>query len=149
MAERERAGTDEQRISLALNEGGKGRLDVTVTADIENNELLPDWERSALYVSSLRLGIWAVWIHEHADCCRIGHELTQQLQSFCPDLAGEKAHARDVAARSVNARYEAVPDRVAPADEDDRHRRGCGFGGERRSNVADEHGHRPAAGAHT
>ena len=42
MGVHERAGTDEQRASPALDERCKGGLDVAVAADIENDELLPD-----------------------------------------------------------------------------------------------------------
>ncbi len=42
------------------------------------------------------------------------HELAQQLQSLRRQQSGEKAHARDVAARPIEAGDEAVPDRVAP-----------------------------------
>ena len=128
MRVQERAGADEQRAGPALDEGCKGGLDVAVAADIENDELLPDRLRRGLHVVSLRLGRRGVRVHEHANCCRLGHELAQQLQSLRPQHAAEKAHARDVAARPVEAGDEAVPDRVAAAREDDRHRRGCGLG---------------------
>ena len=93
--------------------------------------------RSASVVGSVR-------VHEHGNCCRLGHELAQQLQPLRAQHAGEKAHARDVAARPVEAGDQALLDRVAPAREDDRHRRGCGLGRERRNGVPDDHGHRPA-----
>ena len=100
--------------------------------------------RRGLHVSSLRLGIGTVRVHEHGNCCRLGHELAQQLQSLRPQHGVEKDHARDVAARPVEAGDEAVLDRVAPGREDDRYRRGCGLGRERRIAVPDDHGHRPA-----
>jgi hypothetical protein len=55
-----------------------------------------------------------------------------------------KDNARNVAARPVEARDEAVPDWIAPGPEDYRNRRGCGFGRERRRSVPDDHGHLPA-----
>jgi hypothetical protein len=42
IGEHERAGTDEQGTCPALDEGRKGRLDLPVAADIENNKLLPN-----------------------------------------------------------------------------------------------------------
>src|ERR1043166_3280610 len=114
-------------------------LDVTVAADIENDELLPDRLSCGLQVSSLRLGIGGVRVHEHGNCRRLGHELAQQLQSLRPQYA-EKDQARDVAPRPVEACNEAVPDRVAPGRKDDRHRRGCGPGRERRRGVPDDYG---------
>ena len=109
MGDQERAGTDEQRTGPALDERCKGCLDVAVAADIENDELLPDRLRRGLHVSSLRLGFRSVRVHQHGNCCRLGHELAQQLQSLRPQHAGEKAHARDVAARPVEAGDEAAP----------------------------------------
>src|ERR1035441_6349381 len=84
MGVHERAGTDEQRARAALNEGCKGCFDVALATDIENDELLPDGLRRDLYVSSVRLGRRAAWVQEHANCCRLGRELTQQLQSLRP-----------------------------------------------------------------
>ena len=133
MGVQERAGTDEQRTSPALDERCKGCLDVAVVADIENDELLPDRLRRGLHVSSLRLGFRSVRVHEHGNCRRPGHDLAQQLQSLRPQHAGKKDHAGDVAARPVEAGDEAVPDRVAPGHEDDRYRRGCGLGRGRRN----------------
>jgi len=40
--------------------------------------------RRGLHVSALRLSVRSVRIHEHANCCRLGHELVQQLQSLRP-----------------------------------------------------------------
>ena len=84
MGVHERAGTDEQRTGPALDERCKGGLDVAVAADIENDELLPDRLRRGLHVSSLRLGIGSVRVHQHGNCRRLGHELAQQLQSLRP-----------------------------------------------------------------
>ena len=46
--------------------------------------------------------------------------------------------------RPVEAGDEAIPDRVAPGRKDDRHRRGCGLGRERRRGIADDQGYLPA-----
>jgi hypothetical protein len=45
----------------------KGHLDVAVAAGIENDELLPNCLRGGLHVSSLRLGIRTVRVHEHGN----------------------------------------------------------------------------------
>ena len=135
-ASQERAAADEQRAGLALDESCKGGLDVAVAAGIENDELLPDRLRRGLHVSSLRLGSRSVRVDEHGNRCRLGHQLAQQLQPLRPQLAAEKADARDVAARPVEAGDKAVLDRVAAGREDDRDRRGCGLGCKRRSGVS-------------
>ena len=74
----------------------------------------------------------------------LGTSWRSSSSRFAPNTPLKKTHARDVAARPVEAGDEAVPDRVAPGREDDRHRRGCGLGRERRNGVPDDHGHRPA-----
>ena len=51
----ERAHTDEQRPSPALDERCKGRLDVAVAAHFHNDELLSDRFRRGLHISSLPL----------------------------------------------------------------------------------------------
>ena len=139
-----RPGPDEQRAGPALDDRCKGGLDVAGGRGIENEELLPDRLRRGLHVASLRRGRRSVRVHERGNRRRLGHELPQQLQSLRPQHAAEKAHAGDVAARPVEAGDQALLDRVAAAPEDDRHRRGCGLGGERRIVVPDDHGHRPA-----
>ena len=121
----------------------KGWLEVALAAGIENDELLPDRERGGLHVSSLPLGLGSVRMHEHGNCCRLGHELAQQFQSLRPQHVGDKDHARDVAARPVEAGNEAVADRIAPAREDDRHCRGRGLGRGHRNGVAGDHSHLP------
>ena len=81
---------------------------------------------------------------KHANRRCLGNDLAQQLQSLRPDLAAEPAHAGDVAARPVEAGDEAVLDRIGAGSEDDRHRRCCGLGRERRTAVHHDHGHRQA-----
>src|SRR5262249_45585340 len=50
----------------------------------------------------------------------------------------------DVATWPVEVGDEASPDRVAPGRKDDRHRRGCGLGRERRRGIADDQSYLPA-----
>jgi hypothetical protein len=137
----EAACSDEQRTCAVPNEGRKGWLDLAVAADIESDELPPDRLRRSLHVAPFRFGFANARAHEHRDCRRLGHELVQQLQSLRPYRAAEKTHAGDVAARTIEARDEAVRDWVAPRREDNRHGRRCGLGGERRHVVRDDHGH--------
>src|SRR6516165_10267426 len=94
---RERAATDEQRASPALHERCKGTLEVTLTLDLENDELLPDGLRRGLHFSALSLGVRTARIDEHANCRRFWDELAQHVQSLRPQLDGEKAHAGDIA----------------------------------------------------
>src|SRR5262249_28712394 len=143
MVDHEGTSADEQRTSTALDKRCKCGLEVAVAADLENDELLPDRLRRGLHVSSLPLGI-RTWVHEHGNGCRLGHELTQQLQSLRLQHAGEKAYARDVAAGSVKPSNESSLDGIAACVEDDWNRRGCGLGRERRNGIPGDNGHRSA-----
>ena len=144
MGVHERAGADVQRASPELDERCKGGLNFAVAANFENDELLPDRLRGGLHVSSLRLGIRTVRVHEHRQLSSLWARAGAAAPVALPPTRVEKAHARDIAARPVEAGDEAVPDRVAPGRKDDRHRRGCGLGRERRRGIADDHSHRPA-----
>ena len=57
----------------------------------------------------------------------MGNHLVKQREPLGRQLDVHAAQARDVAARPGEIGDEAVPDRVADADEDDRDRRGCAF----------------------
>jgi hypothetical protein len=73
-------------------------VSVAVAADMENEELLPDRLRRGLHFASLRLGIRIVRVHQHGDCCRLGHELAQKLQSRRPQHRARKDYSRGLAA---------------------------------------------------
>ena len=70
--------------------------------------------------------------------------MTQEFEPLRPQRPGEKANARHVATRPVEAGDEAIPDRVASGDEDDRNSRGRSLGRKGRDTVRNDHGHRPA-----
>src|SRR5262249_11867516 len=123
-------------------QGCKGCLDLALAADIEIEELLADCLRRGLHLTSIRLGIGNVRIHEVGNCRRFGHELVQQLQSLRRQQNGEKAHARDVAARPIEAGDKAELDWVAAGCKDDWPLRGCCLGRQCRSSAAgSNHGH--------
>ena len=61
-----------------------------------------------------------------------GHQLAQELQPLCRQLATEKIDTCQVAARPGEAGDETKPDRVFADEEDDGDRRGCRLGRERR-----------------
>jgi hypothetical protein len=140
----ERADTDEQRTSSALDERWKSCLDVAVAAHIDNGEFLSDSLSRSLHVPSFSLGVSGVRVHEHRKCGRLGHELAQQLKPLRSYRAREKAHACRVAARSVEAGDEAGDDRVIAGHEHDWYRRGCGNGRDRRRGISDDQSHLPA-----
>ena len=122
----ERTGTDEQRTGSALHERCKGCLDVAVVADIKNDELLPDSLRRNLQIFSLYLGFRTARVHQHANCCRLGHELAQQFQIASP-LTGRLRKVTPVTLPLGRFRLATRPSLTGSAagHEDDRHRRGC------------------------
>src|SRR4051794_8240212 len=137
----EHTGTYHQRTGSSLHKDWKGGLDVAFAANIEIKDLLSQGVRCGVHVTSLRLGFTTVRIHEHGDCCRLGHEFPKQLQSLCPQHSGKKANACDVAARMVQVGDQTLLDWVTPSPKHDRHRGGRCFRGQRRNAVANYHGY--------
>ena len=90
--------TDEQRTGPRCDERCKGRLDVAVAADIENDELLPDRVRRGLHVASAAASV--------SECSDL--PARQSSSPWAPARAAapvaspptrrRKAHTRDVAA---------------------------------------------------
>src|SRR5262249_20571714 len=128
----------EERTSPSLDQGCKGCLDVTVAADIGSEQLLPHRKRCGLHVTALRFGFSRVWVHEQRNCRRVGNELAQLLQSLPSQDAGEEDRAREIAAWSIEASYEAIPNWIATGREDNRNRIGCSLGGNRCNGVRDD-----------
>jgi hypothetical protein len=140
----ESTGTDEQRTRTTLNCHCDGGLDITAAAHIESEQLLSDPAQGGLDVSQLRRSTGIARIRQHGNRRRLGHELAQQLQPLRSQHGVEEDHAGDVATRPVEAGDDAVPDRVAPARDDEWCARGCGFGREPRRGIADDHRRLPA-----
>src|SRR5262245_11516602 len=65
-----------------------------------------------------------------------GHQVTQELQSLCGQLGTEKIDTCQVAARPRETGDQTKPDWVFTDGYDDRDRRGCRFGRERRSGTS-------------
>jgi hypothetical protein len=80
--------------------------------------------RGGHHVSPLRLGIR---VDEHANRRCFGHELAQQFQSLRSHQTAQKAYARDIAARAIQARDEAVRYRIASCCKHNRDCCGRGF----------------------
>ena len=53
------------------------------------------------------------WIEQHAERCGLGDELMQQFQPFCLEVRREYAHPRDISPRAIQARREALLDRIS------------------------------------
>ena len=63
-----------------------------------------------------------VWIHEKSDDGGLRHEVMEQLQSLGDRCRTKYRDTSSIAARSVEARYQAFPDRIAKHAEYDRNR---------------------------
>src|SRR5262245_35158868 len=82
--------------------------------------------------------------YEHGNALGSRPQLTQEPKLLRRKFHRHEADTSDVAAGPVEVGDEAVPDRVAPGHKDDRHRRGCGLGCDRRRGIADDQGYLPA-----
>ena len=85
-------------------------------------------------------------IDEYGNTNGCRHQLTQEFQPLCSQLATEKIDTCQVAARPGEAGDKTEPDRVAGGGEDDGDRRGCRLGGEMRQGIfrREDHGDLPA-----
>ena len=63
----------------------------------------------------------------------------EQLQLLGYQSAAEESHPRDIARRPAEAGYEPEIHRVIAGREDDRYRRGCGLGRQRRRAIRGDH----------
>src|SRR5262249_7227547 len=141
-ADKKGATADEKRIGSIARKCCEGRIDVLAGAGIKGLDLQTHGARSRVHVSQYGLGVCVRRIDEHGDVTSCGYELAQQFQPFCYQLVTEKIDARRVAVGPGEAGDEAQPDRVFRDGKDDRDRRGCGLGRQRRVGTSgrDDHG---------
>src|SRR5262249_42639 len=66
-----------------------------------------------------------IWVHEKANDASLRHDFLKQLHSFGDRGGTEYGDTSGITARSVKARYQAFPDRVAIRGEYDRNCVGC------------------------
>src|SRR5262245_35919897 len=133
-----------QRAGPTLDEGRKGALDLPFAGDGEDFDLLPHGRSRSPDLRDKRLGKRPFGIDEHGNARGSRPQLTQEPKLLRRKFHRHEADTSDVAAGPVEVGDEAVPDRVAPGHKDDRHRRGCGLGCDRRRGIADDQGYLPA-----
>src|SRR5262249_17824346 len=92
-----------------------------------------------LRLSNLESGTRIVWIDKKTYRGNGGHYLVQQLEPLRPQHGVERAHARDVATRSIKASHKAEFDRVFTYHDDDWDDRCCGLGRARGAAAAGEY----------
>src|SRR5262249_202821 len=112
-------------------------IDFTAGTGVEDLDLQSDGAGSRFQVSQRRLRIQNVGrIDEHGHTSRPGHQFTQEFQPLRRQLIAEKIDPRQIAARPIEAGDEAQPDRVFAGAKDDRDRRRCRLGCERRGGTS-------------
>ena len=74
-------------------------------------------------------------IGECSDYGGLGDELVQEFQILCAQQGEHGSNARNVPCRSINARYETLPNRVASAQENDRNCLSCSLCCKRRRKI--------------
>jgi hypothetical protein len=133
MAGEHQVGSNRQRSGSQLNRAYKGRVELALVARTENMELKPKPLRGKLRPSRCGFGLHGIGgIDEQGNDSDGRHHFVKQIQQLRCQLHVQRGHAGNIAARSVEAGNEANFHRVLGGREDDRNRRGCPLGGERR-----------------
>src|SRR5262245_57994659 len=83
-------------------------------------------------LAQLDVNSGVVGVKKHRDDGRVRDQLVQKSHSLGLKLASEKAHASDIAARTIEAGYKPKLDRVAADSEDNWQRANCRLNGQRR-----------------
>src|SRR5262245_16615060 len=122
------AGNDQERINRLLRKARKDRIEVASGAGVEDFNSPPNGQSRSPNVRDNALGRGPLGIGEHANARGFRPQLMQEPKLLCSKFRQDETDTGDVATGAVEAGDEAVPDRVAPGCEDDRYRRGCGFG---------------------
>src|SRR5580704_13115488 len=97
----------------------------------------PEDSPSLLKISRQGLRKGTCWVKKQGNDSRSWDELVQHLQQLRADLHTQTGHARDVAARSVQAGDKSKHHRVGPYPEYDRDRTGCPLRGQCRLTAID------------
>src|SRR5262249_5500543 len=142
-AKEENVAADQQGVGLQLDEGGKRCVEIAFAASAHDMDLSPEGACGVRHVIALGFGIRIIRIEQQADHGGVWHERMQQLESLCRKRSDIPAHARCVAAWSVEAGDQAGCDRIDSRRKNDRNSRGRCLGRQccRRA-CRRQHGHR-------
>src|SRR5262245_47051076 len=77
--------------------------------------------RQLLHLTRTGLGIRVAWVNEKPDRPCVGNDFAEQFQSLRRKLPAQAGHARNVAARPVEAGDKADPDWITSHLKDDRY----------------------------
>src|SRR5215813_13734874 len=129
-------GMDHKCVSPPLHEARKGRVDLSSRAGGEKLDLRTNGRRRSLHIFLQRFSSRILRIDEYPKVRGCRQQLVQEPEPLGYQLVAHGVDTGDVAARSAEALDKAELDRVQAEAEDDRNRRGCGFGRERRGRAA-------------
>src|SRR5262249_42290559 len=117
----ERAGSDHQRIHRLLRKAREEHVDVTSGAGMDGVDRLADGCGGAAYVRDVGLGYGPIGVRQHRNAYRRRQQLVQEPELLRAEHGHQEADAGDVAARSIEAGYQALLDRIASTREHDRY----------------------------
>jgi hypothetical protein len=100
----ERISSNQQSPGRLLNQDRECRGDVTCDAGVKNMDPQPQHTSGRLHLLGVGIGIRIGGIGKVGDRIGVRHELMQELQLFSRHRIAEATHARQIAARSVEAR---------------------------------------------
>src|SRR5262249_12662710 len=116
-------GADHERAGSQLGQGREDRIEIAFGAGMQDMQLHSEDAGRRLQVSQYGLGIGIGWVDERGNDGRRWYQLVRQLQSFRHYLHVQLGHARDVAARPIEASDETELNRIAGGGEDNGNRR--------------------------
>jgi hypothetical protein len=126
----------EESIRLLPRKRCEGRIDLVAGGGLQDPDLQSHGASSRFYIPQCGLRRRRIgWIDEHCHARRSRHQLTQEFQPLRRQLTAEEINPCQVAARLGEAGDKTEPDRVFGRDEDNRDRRGCRLGGQRRRTI--------------
>ena len=117
-----RRSANQERTSTLSNECHERRVDFVFCTGTQNDKLHAQAGRRLLDIAHLGFGGYKIRIDEHCDRIGPGNHLMQQAKSLCLKPLVELNHPGQIAARPVEAGYEAEPYRVSAGVE---HNRNC------------------------
>jgi hypothetical protein len=132
MGEKKTIGAHVERVSLPLNQFGKGRLDLAWPTCIYDEETYPVSTRRNLRFACVGFRINGITrVPEVSDRLGRRHQFEQQLKAFSGRFCQQEINASEISAGSIEALDEADSDGVGGLHKNDRDRLGRGFGSER------------------
>ena len=81
---------DEEGVGPLAHKSCEGRIDLAAGAGVEDLDLQPDGASSSFHVSHVASAVQIGRIDEHGNASCSRHQLAQEFQPLCRQLAAEK-----------------------------------------------------------